>query len=54
LANKSLLELLIRMCKAYDISQKDIRGHSKRKTLVEARKAFAYSAWIRGASIEEF
>jgi len=53
LANKNLLELLLRMCKAYNVSQKDIRGHSKKKILIEARKAFAYSAWIRGASMRK-
>ena len=53
MANKNLLELLLRMCKAYDISQKDIQGHSKREILVEAREAFAYSAWIRGASMRK-
>ncbi len=53
MANKNLLELLLRMCKAYNVSQKDIRGHSKKKILIEARKAFAYSAWIRGASMRK-
>ena len=51
--NEDLPSLLLRMCKAYGVSQKDIKGHSKKKTLVTARKAFAYSAWIRGAFIEE-
>ena len=41
------------MCKAYDVSQKDIQGHSKREILVEVRKAFSYSAWIRGASMRK-
>ena len=41
------------MCKAYDVSQKDIQGHSKREILVEVRKVFSYSAWIRGASMRK-
>ena len=53
MSNKNLLKLLLRMCKAYDVSQKDIQGHSKREILVEVRKVFSYSAWIRGASMRK-
>jgi len=53
MSNKNLLELFLRTCRAYGISQKDINGPSERKILVEAREAFAYSAWIRGASMRK-
>jgi len=51
--NEDLPSLLLRMCKAYGVSQKDIKGHSKKKTLVTARKAFAYFANLNGASFRE-
>ena len=51
--NEDLPSLLLRMCKAYGVSQKDIKGHSKKKTLVTARKAFAYFANLNGASFSE-
>ncbi|MBU0477263.1 hypothetical protein KKC91_01665 [bacterium] len=53
LSNKNLRELLFKMCKAYDVSQQDIQCPSKKKILVEAREAFAYSAWKRGASMRK-
>ena len=51
--NEDLPSLLLRMCKAYGVSQKDIKGHSKKKTLVTARKAFAYFANLNGSSFRE-
>jgi len=50
---KELLELLLRMCKVCDVSQKDIQGHSERKILVGARKAFVSLAKLYGASLDE-
>ncbi|MFH1904883.1 MAG: helix-turn-helix domain-containing protein [bacterium] len=51
--NEDLPNLLLRMCKVYSVSQKDIRGRSNRKILVTARKAFAYFANLNGASFSE-
>ena len=53
LSKKNLLGLLLKMCKAYNVSLKDIQSPSEEKILVEAREAFAYSAWIRGASMRK-
>ena len=50
LSNENLPELLLRVCKAYDVSQKDIQSPSESKILVKARKAFACSAWMHGVS----
>ena len=51
--NEDLPSLLLRMCKAYGVSQEDIKGHSKKKILVTARKSFAYFANLNGASFSE-
>ena len=53
MVEKELLELLLRMCKACGVSQKDIQGRSERKILVEARKAFVSLANLYGASLGE-
>jgi chromosomal replication initiation ATPase DnaA len=53
LSNKNLLELLLRVCKAYDVSQKDIQSPSESKILVKTRKAFACSAWTQGVPIHK-
>ena len=45
--------MLLRMCKVCDVSQKDIQGHSERKNLVKARRAFASLANLYGASLDE-
>ena len=51
--NEDLPNLLLRMCRVYGVSQEDVRGHSKSKILVTARKAFVYFANLNGASFSE-
>lgn len=51
--NEDLPTLLLKMCRVYGVSQEDIRGRSKSKILVTARKAFAYFANLNGASFRE-
>ena len=53
LSKKNLRELLIRACKTYGVSQEDVKGPSKRETLIRAREIFAHSAWERGASLRK-
>ena len=45
--------MLLRMCKVCGVSQKDIQGHSEKKILVEARRAFVSLANLYGASLDE-
>ena len=53
LSKKNLWELLIRACKAYGVSQEDIKGPSEEETLIRAREIFVHSAWERGASLSK-
>ena len=53
LSKKNLRELLIKVCKAYGVSQEDIKGPFEREILIRARKIFAHSAWERGASLRK-
>ncbi len=53
LSKKNLQELLVRACKAYGVSQEDIKGPSEGETLIRAREIFAHSAWKHGASLHK-
>ena len=45
--------MLLKMCKVCGVSQKDIQGHSEKKILVEARRAFVSLANLYGSSLDE-